>query len=359
MGKKGYVSPIAIHPGETLRENLELLEIPQKDFAIRTGLREETISRIIQGKAPITLESALKFERVLGISKDFWVKFQAGYDADRLRLKEQKRIVAEVNYLQEYTCYPELVKLGYVKKLGKLSEKVEELRRFFSVDSLSFVQDAMPVAFRKSNKKPINHESLAAWLRIGLIEAAKREVSAFDKEKLIANIAKMRKLTKEEPKLYSAKLIDLCAKCGVVLVYAPALKSTHVNGATRWISPNKALVQLSLRYSYADVFWFTFFHELGHIMKHRKKDQFIDLENEKVSLYEEEANLFAQKNLIPNQKDYKKLMLQISDENWKNHLTNFAEKINIDAGIVAGRLARETGDWARFSSFRKRLQFSS
>ncbi len=94
-------------------------------------------------------------------------------------------------------------------------------------------------------------------------------------------------------------------------------------------------------------------------MKHRKKDQFIDLENEKVSLYEEEANLFAQKNLIPNQKDYKKLVLQISDENWKNHLTNFAEKINIDAGIVAGRLARETGDWARFSSFRKRLQFSS
>ena len=96
-------------------------------------------------------------------------------------------------------------------------------------------------------------------------------MKAFSKKKLIANMEKMRELTKKEPELYSKKLIELCAECGVVLIYTHALKNTHVNGATRWIRPDKALVQLSLLYSYADIFWFTFFHELGHILKHKKK----------------------------------------------------------------------------------------
>ena len=248
--------------------------------------------------------------------------------------------------------------MGYVRNTRNAIEKIEELLRFFSVDSLSLVQETIPVAFRKSVKKEINHESLAAWLRIGIIEARKSATKPFNKTKLMRNLEKMRLLTKELPELFSRKLVELCAECGVILIYTPALKNTHVNGATRWIK-DKALVQLSLRYSYADIFWFTLFHEIGHILKHNKTECFVDLINGNSSELEKEADLFAQKKLIPNQKDYKRLASIVDERDWKKQLVDFAKAINIDAGIVAGRLAKETGNWAKFSPVRTRLQFTS
>jgi HTH-type transcriptional regulator/antitoxin HigA len=101
---------------------------------------------------------------------------------------------------------------------------IQELLRFFSVDSLFSVREVLPVAFRKSNVEKVNHESLAAWLKIGKIEGQKIETEKFDEKKLKKNLPKMRALTKKDPKEYSQKLVKMCAECGIALVYTHYLK---------------------------------------------------------------------------------------------------------------------------------------
>ena len=291
---KGYTSPIAIHPGKTIKETLELANISQVDLSKHMDLSERMISQILNGSQPVTPETALKFERVLGLSQQMLVQMQAFYDADKARIEEAERLRDETKLLARYTCYPELVKLEYVTQSFSDLKKVEELLRFFRVNSLNAVKTVFPVAFRRFDSEKIIHESIAAWLRMGMIQAEGREVSEFNRELLVKNIAKMRDLTREEPGVYSKNLIELCAQAGVVLVYTPHLKNTRVNGATRWISPQRALVQLSLYNRYADIFWFTLFHELGHLLKHSKKEMYVDLEVANNTENEKEADVFSQ-----------------------------------------------------------------
>ena len=355
---------MAIHPGETVQETLEFLGMLQADLATRTDLSEKTISLIVNGLQPVTPESALKFERVLGLSRELLLSMQAYYDADVFRLSEHERLEKETNLLSNYECYSELANLGYVEKTRNPLKKVEELLSFFGLNSLEAVPSVFPVAFRKSQSSVIRDESLASWLRIGVIESQKREVAPFSKSILRENLVKMRELTRESVDVYSNALIQLCAEAGVVLIYTPHLKKTCVNGSSRWLTPNKALVQLSLYHAYADIFWFTLFHELGHVLNHSKKEIFIAFENgsaEKVSKLEEEADLFAQKVLIPQEResDYQELKKHLSPSNLKEQVTKFSESIGVDAGIVAGRIGREMGAWRHVASLRKRLRFTS
>lgn len=361
MATTGYTSPIAIHPGETVKETLEVLGVSQSDLSLSTGLAEKTISEILNGKNPVTPETALKFERVLGISKLGLINMQAQYDADLSRIKESKRLEEEAQHLDKFSCYIELEKLGYVKKTRNSIEKVEELLKFFAVDSFSAIQQVMPVAFRRSNVEKINNESLAAWLRIGNIEAHKIETGEFDIDKLRDKLDEMRGLTTQDAEKYSKRLVELCAECGIALVYTHYLKNTNVNGATRWLTPRKALIQLSLRYKYADSFWFTFFHEIGHLIRHSKKEAFVDFKNgNNNSELEKEADQFAQKILIPSNTAFETFIKSLTQNNFDNldlTLLSFAKENNIDIGIVAGRIGKETEKWNLVARFRKQLCF--
>ncbi|MFA4891253.1 MAG: HigA family addiction module antitoxin [Candidatus Gracilibacteria bacterium] len=358
MGSTGYTSPIAVHPGETVKETLEVLGVSQADLSLSTGLAEKTISEILNGKNPITPETALKFERVLGISKLGLLNMQAQYDADLLRIKESERLEEEAKSLDRFSCYLELEKLGYVKKTRNPIEKVEELFRFFAVDSFSAIQQVMPVAFRRSHVEKNNNESLAAWLRVGNIEANKLETKEFDIEKLRSKLDEMRSLTTETPETFSRRLKELAGECGIALVYTPYLKNTNVNGATRWLTPKRALVQLSLRYKYSDCFWFTFFHEIGHLIKHSKKEVFVDFKSgDDHSELEQEADQFAQKVLIPSNASFETFKKSLNPANLGVKIHSFAKENNIDPGIVAGRVGKETGKWNLVAQYRKRLCF--
>lgn len=357
---RGYVSPFAVHPGETVREALESSGLSQADLSERTQISEKTISLILNGQQPVTPETALKLERVLGLSYDLLVGMQAQFEADEFRLAEQERLEEEISFLPAFSCFSELVKLNYVEAVKEPTKKVEELLRFFGVNSLSAVPNVFKAAWKKSDKHEISQESLAAWLRIGQIDAQKRVVADYDAEKLKQNIIKMRALTKEKAEVFAPALIELCAEAGVVLVFTPHLKNTRVNGAARWLTPKKALVQVSLYYKYADIFWFTLFHELGHILKHSKKMSFVDdLSNPEVNEMEEQANKFAQQVIVPadKEKEFQTLKTKLTTSNVKEKIVTFAHSIDIDPGIIAGRVGKEMEAWRFVSSLRRQLEF--
>ena len=338
MSHTTFQPNIAIHPGETLEDLLEEFSMSQIDLSKRTGLTPKTINEIVRGKSSITSETALKLSTVFNTSAEFWNNLDRQYQDTLSRLEQEKELEKEKRFLKCSSYYNNLKLLGFVEDTNDQKERVKNLLSFFGVSSLEYIQETQPIAFRKIKKDNIDKEALAVWLRAGEIKGTKLETEKFNKEKLISSIPKLKSLSRKNPKVYGKGIQDVLATCGVAVVYVPYFKRTHVHGATRWLSSEKALIQLSLYHKAEDVFWFSLFHEIGHIIKHGKKDEFLEFENENYGIgekKEKEANEFAKNNLI-SEKDLSKLK-KLSIES----IEHFAVDIDIATSIVAGRVAHE------------------
>lgn len=349
-----YSPDIAIPPGETLLEVIKSRDISQKELADRTGLTTKTINLIIKGIAPITPETALKLEIVLDMPASFWFNLENNYQETLLRLKLEKESETE-KWIVDEIDYAELVKLDWIPKASSLSEKISNLKKYFGITSFNNIKTLYPALFRKSCGKNSSHYALAAWIEKGLKEASKIETKKFDKNFLKINIYKFKELTLEnDPNKFIPELLNLCKDCGIAFLILPHLKRTYAHGATKWITPDKALLLLSLRFRFIDIFWFSFFHELGHIIYHSKKDIFIECDNNP-DKFEDEANEFAADTLI-NPKEYKDFIKNnvfIYDS-----ILKFSERIGVNPAIVIGRLEHENLiNYGAYDSLKPRLKF--
>lgn len=83
------------HAGDALLAELIRQGMSQAELARRTGRPKKTINEIVKGKARLTAESAIQFERVLGVSADWLLYFQANADLFRARRLAEKEEVHE------------------------------------------------------------------------------------------------------------------------------------------------------------------------------------------------------------------------------------------------------------------------
>lgn len=345
---------LLITPGATLLETIEALGMSQSELSIRMQRPEKTISGIINGTTAITTETALQFERVLGIPASFWSKLQSNYDEQITRVNVLETINKEFRLVNTFP-YQEMVHHKWVQATSKIEEMTENLLTFFGVDSLAILPQLGYVQFRKLNGKKISEEALAAWLRQGEKEAIQMQTAPFDKTKLKEIINRLREFTIKEPQGFNNQARELLASCGVAFVAVPMLKNTYVNGAAKWLSSDKALVQLSLRGRYADIFWFTLFHELGHITLHGKKDSFVDTDNIDDTKKENEANEFSCELLIPKDKY---LTFIESNKFDVQSIRQFASDLNVHPGIIVGRLQHDKHlKFNELNSLREKYKF--
>jgi hypothetical protein len=220
---------------------------------------------------------------------------------------------------------------------------VRELLSFFGVASpeqWGVFWGESAVACRKTPAFQSDSEAVSAWLRMGEIKAQRigcRPYNASDFRKALINA---RRLTLEPPDVFQSELVDLCAEVGVAVVFVPQLPRTRVSGVTRWLNPDKALIQLSLRYRTDDHLWFTFFHEAGHILLHGKRDVFLEVEDT-TDVKEEKANDFARNILIPPDKLESFLRRVTPNYISIREIRAFASEIGIAPGIVVGRLQHD------------------
>ena len=80
----------AVHPGETLNEELKERGIKQKDLATRIGMSPSHLNELIKGKRSFTVDIAMALERELGISYDSWMRLQYGYEHDLLVIAQRE-----------------------------------------------------------------------------------------------------------------------------------------------------------------------------------------------------------------------------------------------------------------------------
>jgi addiction module HigA family antidote len=332
-----YVSP----PGETLLETIDALGMSQAELAERTGKAKKTINEIIKGKAPITPKIALEFERVLGAPASFWNNRERQYREALARKEEQGKLQKHVGWLKTLPVNA-MVKKGWIRRFKDKIQQVLEILNFLGIASPEQWNSLLEsyrqqIAFRKSETFESDPGALVAWLRKGEIEAQQIACTPFDAAKFRKALKFIRLLTVEPPEIFQPELIRLCAECGVAVVFVPELPGARVSGATRWLTPKKALIQLSLRYKTDDHLWFTFFHETAHILLHGKKNIFLERDGLSEEA-EQQANEFSANMLIP---ETHISQLQQLNRISKEAIREFAHSIGIAPGIVVGRLQHD------------------
>lgn len=330
---KGFTPMIAVPPGDTIKENMIFLGMKQEELAARLGITPKHLSNILNGSAPITYETALKLESVIGPSAQFWMNLETSYQLAKARLARQKEDNSELEILKKIP-YKKMSDLGWVKKTSSKVERIKNTREFFAVGNLMSIQKSYAVVFRKHKQlKDIADLSVLAWLRKAQLEGFTVEVGKFSRRKLKSLIPTFRELTMKEPSEFYPEMEKLCAKCGVALVLVEYLAKTYICGATIWRKDNPILA-LSVRGKWADIFWFTFFHELAHLISHTKKEFHISYENK-----EDEADWIASNYLIPD-KLYQNFVEEYPYKD-KRMIVDYAHKIGIAPGILVGRLQHD------------------
>jgi antitoxin HigA-1 len=77
----------AIHPGEHLAEELEVLDMSASELARKIDVPTNRVTQILNGTRAITGDTALRLAHFFGTSAQFWLNLQSLYD---LRLAQQK-----------------------------------------------------------------------------------------------------------------------------------------------------------------------------------------------------------------------------------------------------------------------------
>lgn len=351
-----YRPDYALPPGETLRDTLEALEMSQADLARRAGLSTKHVNQIIQGVVALTPDTAVALEHVTGVPARLWIALEANYRQRLARHQAQDLATEDREWLRSIPVKA-LVERDLIPRELDEGRRFEAVLRFFGVASRGAWESvwiAPAASFRQSKAFASQPGATAAWLRIGELDAAKLKTAPFDRARFREALTEIRTVIRKDPSHSIATATALCRDAGVAFVVIPEIPGARANGAARWLSPSKALVQLSLRHSWEDTFWFSFFHECGHLWLHGKRDAFVD-DSERGNVLEDEADAFAAAALIP--RSFERDLATIST---LAEVQAFARKAHVPPGVVVGRLQTE-GRLPRDvgNRFRHRLRLSA
>lgn len=324
---------IATPPGATMKEQLVNRGMNQKEFSNRVGMSEKHISRLMNGEVQLTIEMARKLEMVLGIPAQFWCNLESVYREKLAKIEEENSMDTDIEIAKKIP-YKEMVKNGWVEDAAKWSDKVIGLRKFFEVAQLEyFTGNLVPgIACRKLSTSEKSDYALFVWAQKAKIESRKIDTAPINVKLLLDSILQIRKMTLMDPKDFCPKLKAILSSCGIALVFLPHIGGSFLHGAT-FYAGNKIVLGMTVRGKDADKFWFSLFHELGHIiLGHIGKVEGTSDDDEM------QADNFAEDTLISTEQ-FEQFVhgLEITESG----IRLFADKVEIHPGVVVGRLQKE------------------
>ncbi len=342
-----YNDIVAIHPGYYIKNEIEQLGISQDEFAISLGTTGKYVSDLVNGKASISQESAIKLSKRLGTSSDVWLNLQHEYSMQITKIMELKTIEHEKPLLDILTSsqYFQQFKIEVPRKMV---DKYNSICKYLQISNLSMLQNSnFCFSPRKANATGLtnyNNIIINAWLRTAQNSTNEFNVHAYSSEALVNLLPAIRELTLEKPDVFQPKLDEYFKNAGIYFIVMPYLKNLCLRGAVFWTdkSSKKPVIAINVRDRYADQFWFSLFHEIKHILQGKAIQSayytFIPSKScelsEDARKFENEADEFASDYLIPKER-YRDLL--DSDLSRKT-IIEFSHDIKIHPGIVVGRL---------------------
>lgn len=350
----GLSPDLIVHPGETIREIIEDKNMSQEELAIRTGFSAKHISEVLSGKKDISSKFANALEYALGVSTEFWINLQGIYDKEIIELEKINKI-SETEYsvleqLKEVISY--FHKINIFTNISNKSINILNLRRFLNINVLTAIPNLpiQQVAFRGSKYNKVNIYVLYAWQRLCEYLAEQHKVNVdFNKELLKTKFNEIKSTMFLEPNEMIIKLKNIFGECGIVFEVVRHFTDAPVQGFIKK-SNKKVILCMTIRKSFSDIFWFTLFHEISHLLNEDFEDKYIDysfIESE----VENRADNFA-KNTLIDKDDYDKF---IENNNLNIYTINeFAKKQGVLPGIIIGRIQNDTKDYSFLAKYKEK-----
>lgn len=329
-------------PGDTIQETINEIVMSQAELAERLGRSIPKLNELIKGKTPLTKETALKLEHVLGIPAKGWLSLEEKYQEQLVEIEKLEFYETCLDWLKHFPVST-MKKLGILPETNDKPVLAEALLKFFRVASPNEwknIYKESSLAFKIDLRPTSEAEAISVWLRLGEIQANKVKVSDFDKKKFREKLPGIKELSFLLPDDWQAQLQNICAECGIALVYTPCIVKAPILGATHWVKNfSLPILQMTDRFKSPNAFWFTFYHESAHLLYHGKKDIFIEgLDNIKGdSEKEKEADTFAERTLIKDSQ-MNEILESFSFPIYK--LQEFSVKFRIHQSIIVSQLQR-------------------
>ena len=287
-------------------------------------------------------DTAIGLCKVLGIEASFWINLETDYQMALARERNRRALANEEQWLGEYPVR-EMIKRGWIEAGRDKASRIRALVSFLEVASIEPRMYHEAVGFRITDaaREKVSLGALAVWLRKGELEAQGTNTADYDAATFRRALTEIRGMTEQSPSAFAPEMQRLCAEAGVAFCVVQELPKIGATGAARWLTDRKALIQMNIRGKWADIFWHSFFHEAGHLLKHRHQRRIVvdgKYEDPDMADMEAEADEFARDILIV-------------PENWRDfcnsgdfgpvNVREFARAVGVDPGIVVGRLQKE------------------
>ena len=334
-----------------MKDELDTRGVKQKDFAATIGMPASVLNDIVNGKRSVTPDIAILLEAALGKDAGSWLRLQAERDLEVARMKED--LLRKQKDIETWQAIQDCCNVKFLEKylpegLGKtIQEKTASVLSFFGVknaDALreAFIRDVNPAFFRKSEKLAYNPVNLFTWKQIAYDKSSKLErPKRFSPDSLSELTEGLRTIFFENEGTIR-RIEDLMREYGIRFILLDNEKGTHIDGFSFWRGANPSIA-LTLRFQKIDNLAFTLMHEVCHVFRHLsaqdKSKSCITLTDMKEGLEEQEADVFANNQLIPA-KDwqlFKEKNMGINPYMMGAKLRAFAQEHQIHPAIVLGR----------------------
>lgn len=329
-------------PGATLRRILESHGMSQRDLARRTGLTPKHVNQLLAGTVPLSAEVAERLSLVTGVPALTWNRLEADHRTVQMGAQRQRDLHAEHAWVNSLPVN-ELVRRGELpSEPADQSSRALQLLAYFGVASPAAWREMWlrpNAALRQSTAFEADQGAVATWIRQGENKARAIRFAGFDPAALRDLVPDLRALTRVDPHPALLQAREALAAVGVALIFQPEFAGSRLNGATGWVGPGRPFILLSGRGKRADIVFFTLFHEIGHLLKHGRKETFVtdaDVTGAHADPRENEADDFARETLLPAP-----FARELGSVKTPQQLKDIAERAGVGASIVAGRLCRE------------------
>lgn len=347
MNATGLSPRWASPPGETIVQAAADRGISNNQLATMLGLANQQLAALLVGSLPITLGLAEKLSAAIGASREFWISRDAQYHDDLRRVEADQ-------WAQQFPI-SQMVEFGWISQPSDWHEQIDSCLQYFQVDEPADWQarygHALQTAhFRKSPTFDVDTAATSAWFRACEAQAERQSASgSFDAARFATTLADLVGLTKiKDPARFIPQLIARCAAAGVVVVVVRPPKGCPVSGVARSYC-GRPLIQLSARYLSDDHFWFSFFHEAGHVVLHPGEQMYVDSFDDGLDdQVEVEANAFAERHLFPSGVD-------VHGRLTARTIVRVAAANGVSAGVLVGQL-QHRGDikQGQFNTLKRR-----
>ncbi|GAA6187657.1 ImmA/IrrE family metallo-endopeptidase [Litorivita sp. NS0012-18] len=327
-----FVSDWQSSPASSIVDLLDLSGKTMDQLVSNVGIG---VLDIVKEDAAFDHGMASALAEFLGGSAQFWLR--------RDQIFQEQRGLPDLPDEKEWVRslpYAEMARFGWLPSTRSAEEKIEHSLDFFECDNLrewqqKYESTIAGVAFRTTFSFENDAAATLAWLRKGEQIAAIRDLPEFDADSLLENVDGIKALCRRaNPGDFLPKLESILAESGVGFAVVRAPKGCRASGATRIVENNRAILQLSFRHLSDDHFWFTLFHEIGHLVLHRETKMFLEGNFVDSDEFESEANSFASDVLVPM--EYRPLLAKVKIS--AKPLIALAYKLGISPGILVGQM---------------------